>query len=261
MDFLQINTKYFYGNLKPIEFLILAKVEEFARNGQSCYISNENLGKMFNVSRGTIINSINRLIEKGLLEKANEKYNGKGKDIRILTIPNIEKNNPMGTKFEPIRVQKSNLTHTKIEPHGCKNCTPPMQNLNPKGSNFEPKHTNKTNKKNNIKKHTKQNRPSQEEFKEFFKRQGHETLANGFYEYCTNEKGWENITNWQAFAKGYIKNQYDLTKVKKPNKPKSPKKNHKTNEIPTQEDREALRQALEKMANEPIAPLKRGCNE
>lgn len=131
MGYLKIDDKYLSSDLKPIEFCILAKVEEFARKGQDCYISNENFGKLFNVSRGTIINSINKLIEKGLLEKVNKKYNGRGKDIRILTIPGIEKNSPMGTEFEPLRVQNLNPTHTKFEPHGYKNCTPPVQNLNP----------------------------------------------------------------------------------------------------------------------------------
>ena len=123
---------------------------------------------------------------------------------------------------------------------------------------YDLKKAKKPNKIKSTKKNHKTNEiPTQEEFKEFFKGQGHETLANGFYEYCTNEMGWENITNWRAFAKDYIKRQYDLKKAKKPNKTKSTKKNHKTNEIPTQEDREALQQALEKMINEPIAPLKR----
>lgn len=243
MDFLQINTKYFYGNLKPIEFLILAKVEEFARNGQSCYISNENLGKMFNVSRGTIINSINRLIEKGLLEKANEKYNGKGKDIRILTIPNIEKNNPMGTKFEPIWVQNLNPMGTKNEPHGYKNCTPPVQKLNPMGTKIAHKQKNKTKKRNNIKKQ-KNKTPTQEEFKEFFKKQGHEMLADDFYKYCTEVTGWENINNWRAFAKGYINEPYDLRKSKKPSKPKTTKKNHHVKSELSQEDKNELKKLM-----------------
>ena len=120
MGFLMVNDKYLSRDIKPIEFCILAKVEEFEKKGMDCYISNENFAKLFNVSRGTIINSINKLIEKGLLEKVNKKYNGRGKDIRILTIPDVEKNSSMGTKIEPIRVQNLNPTHTKIEPHGYK---------------------------------------------------------------------------------------------------------------------------------------------
>ena len=230
MGYLKIDDKYLSSDLKPIEFCILAKVEEFAIKGQDCYISNENFGKLFNVSRGTIINSINKLIEKGLLEKVNKKYNGRGKDIRILTIPGIEKNSPMGTEFEPLRVQ----------------------NLNPTRTKFEPKHTNKTNKKNNIKKHTKQNRPSPEEFKEFFKKQGYEMLADDFYKYCNNEMGWENIKNWRALAKGYINNPYDLTKSKKPNKPKTTQKKHKTNRKVTQEDKEELKALMNSLHEGPI---------
>lgn len=252
MGCLIIDDKYLSSDLKPIEFCILAKVEEFAIKGLDCYISNENFGKLFNVSRGTIINSINKLIEKGLLEKVNKKYNGRGKDIRILTIPGIEKNSPKGTEFEPLRVQNLNPTRTKFEPHGYKNCTPSVQNLNPTRTKFEPKHTNKTNKKNNIKKHTKQNRPSQEEFKEFFKKQGYEMLADDFYKYCNNKMGWENIKSWRALAKGYINNPYDLTESKKPNKPKTTQKKHKTNRKVTQEDKEELKALMNSLHEGPI---------
>ena len=252
MGCLIIDDKYLSSDLKPIEFCILAKVEEFAIKGLDCYISNENFGKLFNVSRGTIINSINKLIEKGLLEKVNKKYNGRGKDIRILTIPGIEKNSPEGTEFEPLRVQNLNPTRTKFEPHGYKNCTPSVQNLNPTRTKFEPKHTNKTNKKNNIKKHTKQNRPSQEEFKEFFKKQGYEMLADDFYKYCNNKMGWENIKSWRALAKGYINNPYDLTESKKPNKPKTTQKKHKTNRKVTQEDKEELKALMNSLHEGPI---------
>ena len=243
MGFLMVNDKYLSRDIKPIEFCILAKVEEFEKKGMDCYISNENFAKLFNVSRGTIINSINKLIEKGLLEKVNKKYNGRGKDIRILTIPDVEKNSSMGTKIEPIRVQNLNPTHTKIEPHGCKNCTPPIQKLNPMGTKFEYKQKNKTNNKKHIKKQTNKT-PTQEEFKEFFKKRGYEMLADDFYKYCNNEKGWENIKNWRAFAQGYINNPYDLTKSKEPNKPKTTKKNHHVKSELTQEDKNELKKLM-----------------
>ena len=214
MGFLQVNDKYLSRGLKPLEFCILSKVEEFTSKGKYCYITNSSLAKLFGVSERTIKACIKKLIEKGLLKKTNTKINEKGKQRRILTIPEIQNPSPIGEETTP----------------------------NPIGS---------------IKKRAKQNAPkipTQEEFKEIFKEQGQEKLANGFYEYCTNEKGWENITNWRAYAKKYIKEPYDLTKTKKP---KATKKNHKSNEIPTQEEREALRREIEKMVNEPIAPLKR----
>ena len=214
MGYLKIDDKYLSRELKPLEFCILAKVEEFTSKEKYCYITNSSFAELFGVSDRTIKTCIKKLIEKGLLKKTSIKINEKGKERRILTIPGIQKPNPIGEKTAP---------------------TPTS----------------------NIKKRAKQNAPkipTQEEFKEFFKGQGYETLANGFYEYCTNEKGWENITNWRAYAKKYIKEPYDLTKTKKP---KATKKNHKSNEIPTQEEREALRREIEKIVNEPIAPLKR----
>lgn len=108
MGCLIIDDKYLSNGLKPLEFCILAKVEEFTSKGMDCYISNENFAKLFSVSRGTIINTIDKLIKKGLLEKAKGKYNGNGKDIRILTIPDMQKDKLMSTKIEPTRVQKLN---------------------------------------------------------------------------------------------------------------------------------------------------------
>ena len=285
-----VNDKYLSNGLKPLEFSILAKVEEFTSKGNYCYMTNSSFAELFGVSDRTIKACIKNLIEKGLLEKTNIKINEKSKKRRILTIPGIQTPKPIGketaqnptgnTKKQAkqnapkIPTQEEFKEFFKRQGHetlangfyeyctnekGWENIT----NWRAYANNYIKRQydltkAKKPNKPKSPKKNHKTNEiPTQEEFKEFFKRQGHETLANGFYEYCTNEKGWENITNWRAYANNYIKRQYDLTKAKKPNKPKSPKKNHKTNEIPTQEDREALRQALEKIVNEPIAPLKR----
>lgn len=76
-------------------------------------------------------------------------------------------------------------------------------------------------------------------------------LADDFYNYCNNEMGWENIKNWCAFAKGYINNPYDLTESKKPNKPKTIKKKHKTNRKVTQEDKEELKALMNSLHEEP----------
>ena len=217
MGYLKVDDKYLSRGLKPLEFSILAKVEEFTSKGNYCYITNSSLAKLFGVSDRTIKACIKKLIEKGLLKKTSIEINEEGKKKRILTIPGIQKPNPIGEETAP----------------------------NPIG---------------NIKKRAKQNAPkipTQEEFKEFFKGQGYEKLADGFYNYCTNEMGWENINNWQAFAKDYMKRRYDLIKTKKPNKTKVTKKNHKSNGKVPQEDIEALRLELEKMHDEPIAPLKR----
>ena len=80
----------------------------------------------------------------------------------------------------------------------------------------------------------------------------YEMLADDFYKYCSNEMGWENIKNWRALAKGYINNPYDLTKSKKPNKPKTTQKKHKTNRKVTQEDKEELKALMNSLHEGPI---------
>lgn len=69
MGFLQVNDKYLSRGLKPLEFLILAKVEEFTSKGKHCYITNSSLAELFGVSDRTIKACIKKLIEKGLLKK------------------------------------------------------------------------------------------------------------------------------------------------------------------------------------------------
>ena len=284
MGYLKINDKFLSRGLKPLEFLILAKVEEFTSKGNYCYITNSSLAKLFGVSDRTIKACIKKLIEKELLKKTSIEINEKGKKKRILTIPGIQKPNPIGEETTPNPIgsikkrAKQNAPkiptqeefkeffkgqgYEKLANGFYEYCTiekgwKNIANWRAYAKKYikEPYDLTKTKKPKATKKNHKSNEiPTQEEFKEFFKEQGQEKLANGFYEYCTNEKGWENITNWRAYAKKYIKEPYDLTKTKKP---KATKKNHKSNEIPTQEEREALRREIEKMVNEPIAPLKR----
>ena len=280
MGFLRIDEKYLSRGLKPLEFSILAKVEEFTSKGKDCYITNLSLAKLFGVSDRTIKACIKKLIEKGLLKKTSIEINEKGKKKRILSIPGTQKPSPIGEETAPHSIgstkkrakQKAPKIPTQEEfkeffkeqghetlANGFYNyCTNEIgwENIN----NWRAFAKDYMKRRYNLTKTKKPNKqkapkiPTQEEFKEFFKEQGNETLANGFYNYCTNEMGWENITNWRAYAKNYIKNQYDLTKTKKP---KATKKNHKPNGKPTQEEFKALRLELEKMANEPIAPLKR----
>lgn len=69
MGFLQVNDKYLSRGLKPLEFCILSKVEEFTSKGKYCYITNSSFAELFGVSDRTIKTCIKKLIEKGLLVK------------------------------------------------------------------------------------------------------------------------------------------------------------------------------------------------
>ena len=69
MGFLMVNDKYLSNGLKPLEFSILAKVEEFTSKGNYCYMTNSSFAELFGVSDRTIKACIKNLIEKGLLEK------------------------------------------------------------------------------------------------------------------------------------------------------------------------------------------------
>ena len=290
MGYLKVDDKYLSRGLKPLEFSILAKVEEFTSKGNYCYITNSSLAKLFGVSDRTIKACIKKLIEKGLLKKTSIEINEEGKKKRILTIPGIQKPNPIGEETAPNPIgnikkrAKQNAPkiptqeefkeffkgqgYEKLADGFYNYCTNEMgwENINNWQAfakdymkrRYDLIKTKKPNKTKVTKKNHKSNEiPTQEEFKEFFKGQGYEKLADGFYNYCTNEMGWENINNWQAFAKDYMKRRYDLIKTKKPNKTKVTKKNHKSNGKVPQEDIEALRLELEKMHDEPIAPLKR----
>lgn len=108
-NFLSINKKYFNIGLKSIDILILSQIEEYQRNNCECYITNQQFSDMFGESVSTIKRSIDKLEQKGMLERKTRSRtdNGKKSKERTLNVIKIHSElnfkNKQGSNVEQAR--------------------------------------------------------------------------------------------------------------------------------------------------------------
>ena len=108
-NFLSINKKYFNIGLKSIDILILSQIEEYQRNNCECYITNQQFSNMFGESVSTIKRSIDKLEQKGMLERKTHSRtdNGKNSKERTLNVINVHSElnfkNKQGSNVEQAR--------------------------------------------------------------------------------------------------------------------------------------------------------------
>ena len=111
--FLAINKKYFNYNLKSIDLLIIAQIEEFQRNKCECFITNEQLSEMFGESESTIKRAIDKLEKMNIINRKTTfiRGNGRSNKQRVLSINDCREwkvqNEP--TKKEECKVQKQEM--------------------------------------------------------------------------------------------------------------------------------------------------------
>lgn len=108
-NFLSINKKYFNIGLKSIDILILSQIEEYQRNNCECYITNQQFSDMFGESISTIKRSIDKLEQKGMLERKTRSRtdNGKKSKERTLNVVKVHSElnfkNKQGSNVEQAR--------------------------------------------------------------------------------------------------------------------------------------------------------------
>lgn len=108
-NFLSINKKYFNIGLKSIDILILSQIEEYQRNNCECYITNQQFSDMFGESVSTIKRSIDKLEQKGMLERKTRSRtdNGKKSKERTLNVVKVHSElnfkNKQGSNVEQAR--------------------------------------------------------------------------------------------------------------------------------------------------------------
>lgn len=92
MKFLKVDKKYFNNNLKPLEILIVAQVEEFNQNGRKCYLTNQQFAEMFNVGTATVARTIDSLVNAGYLIRNTQVItdNGQASRTRYLSVVNCK---------------------------------------------------------------------------------------------------------------------------------------------------------------------------
>ena len=68
-NFLAIDKKYLNKQLKSMDILIIAQIEEFHRNGHECYITNKQFSDMFGESESTVKRSLDKLEELQMIKR------------------------------------------------------------------------------------------------------------------------------------------------------------------------------------------------
>lgn len=92
-NFLAINKDYLNYDLKSIDILIIAQIEEFDRNKNFCHLSNQQFAEMFGESKSTIKRTIDKLEKLNIIKRQTTfiKNNGRGNKQRILSLNNRSK--------------------------------------------------------------------------------------------------------------------------------------------------------------------------
>ena len=93
MKFLKVDKKYFNNNLKPLEILIVAQIEEFNQNDRKCYLTNQQFAEMFNVGTATVARTIDSLVKSGYLIRNTQLItdNGQASRMRYLSVASFNK--------------------------------------------------------------------------------------------------------------------------------------------------------------------------
>ena len=119
-NFLAINKDYLNYDLKSIDILIIAQIEEFDRNKNFCHLSNQQFAEMFGESKSTIKRTIDKLEKLNIIKRQTTfiKNNGRSNKQRILSLNNRSKwkvqneptiNNGKSIMNPPSKMEGSNV--------------------------------------------------------------------------------------------------------------------------------------------------------
>ena len=117
-NFLSINKKYFNIGLKSIDILILSQIEEYQRNNCECYITNQQFSDMFGESVSTIKRSIDKLEQKGMLERKTRSRTDNGKKSKERTLNVVKVHSELNFKNKQgSNVEQARLKNEKSKVH------------------------------------------------------------------------------------------------------------------------------------------------
>lgn len=80
--YIWVNRSYFNTGLKPLDILILSKIEEDNAHERSCELTNEELADMFGETIYAVKRSLSRLEERGMIDRESNYVSGNGKRNR-----------------------------------------------------------------------------------------------------------------------------------------------------------------------------------
>lgn len=80
--YIWVNKSYFNTGLRPLDILILSKIEEDNTHGRSCELTNEELADMFGETIYAVKRSLSRLEEREMIDRESSYVSGNGKRNR-----------------------------------------------------------------------------------------------------------------------------------------------------------------------------------
>lgn len=125
-NFLAINKDYLNYDLKSIDILIIAQIEEFDRNKNFCHLSNQQFAEMFGESKSTVKRTIDKLEKLNIIKRQTTfiKNNGRSNKQRILSLNNRSKwkvqneptiNNGKSIMNPPSKMEGSNVDNGRFK--------------------------------------------------------------------------------------------------------------------------------------------------
>lgn len=92
MNYIKVNTEFFNTNLNPLEILLLSLIESYTRDEKEFYHTNEQIAKMFNVSKSYVKSTLDDLEAKNYI-KRNTKviaHGGKANKQRTIELVHLK---------------------------------------------------------------------------------------------------------------------------------------------------------------------------
>ena len=101
-NFMAVNkANFFIKDVKSIDLLIIAQVEEYERNKHQCYVTNEQFSKMFGETLHQVKTSLDRLESKNIIKRRDSyiKGNGRANRQRVISLQSRDK---WKVEYQPI---------------------------------------------------------------------------------------------------------------------------------------------------------------
>lgn len=101
MSYIKVNTEFFNTNLNPLEILLLALIESYTRDGKEFYHTNEQLSKMFHVSKTYIKSTLDNLEAKNYIKRNTKtiSHGGKANKQRTIELVHLKPENEFQFSF------------------------------------------------------------------------------------------------------------------------------------------------------------------
>lgn len=113
-NFLKVYKDLFKLGLNPTELMVLSQIIEFQVNTNNCFISNEALAEIFNVSEKTISRALTALEGRGFITRNTKNIKG-GRDRRMTVNFDVIKNELTKVKLTLDDSQRSKCPLTTVK--------------------------------------------------------------------------------------------------------------------------------------------------